>query len=58
MIPAGALVELTFDGTRGIVVESWPPNHYDGRVYRVLWQDTGAATIVFGREIRTLKKTS
>jgi hypothetical protein len=54
-IPIGSLVELTYNGTRGIVVESWTPTVYDSRSYSVVWQDTGEKTIVYAKEITLVK---
>jgi len=51
----GSLVELTYNGTRGIIVESWTPTVYDARSYSVVWQDTGEKTIVYANEIILVK---
>jgi len=53
--PIGSLVELTYNGTRGIIVESWTPTVYDARSYSVVWQDTGEKTIVYAKEIILVK---
>ena len=56
-IPIGSLVQdkLTYNGSRGIVVESWTPTVYDARSYSVVWQDTGEKTIVYANEIILVK---
>ncbi len=53
--PIGSLVELTYSGARGIIVESWTPTVYDGRSYSVVWQDTGQKSIVYANEIVLVK---
>ena len=58
MLKIGALVTHTANPGRqaGVVVETYPPNVYENRLYVVKWQDQNQPTLEEEKNLREIEK--